>query len=38
MKLSNGGLARNDLHDTICMTLIQFLYDSTNLNFETGKS
>ena len=28
----NGGLTRNDLYDTICMTLIRFLYDSTNLN------
>ena len=27
-----GGLTRNDLYDTICMTLIRFLYDLTNLN------
>ena len=28
----NGGLTRNDLYDTICMALIRFLYNSTNLN------
>ena len=29
--ITYGGLTRNDLSDTICMTLIRFLYDSTNL-------
>ena len=29
--ITYGGLTQNDLSDTICMTLIRFLYDSTNL-------
>ena len=29
---SYGGLTRNDLYDTICMTLIRFLYDSTKIS------
>ena len=29
--MPNGGPTRNDLYDTICMTLARFLYDSTNL-------
>ena len=35
---SKGGLARNDLYDTICITLIRFLYDSTNLSVYMAKS
>ena len=31
-RLTNGGLTRNDMYDTICKTLIRFLYDTTNQN------
>ena len=30
-------VTRNDLYDSICMTLIRFLYDSTNLNVVNWK-
>ena len=33
-----GGLTRNYLNDTICMTLIRILYDSINLNVLIAKS
>ena len=35
---SKGDLTRNDLYDAICVTLIRFLYDSTNLNVYIAES